>query len=127
MAEDVGAAGEQYVRRALDHDAVAAAGLGVDGGHALAGGVEGEFCHTGELLFQLVFVVPLLLSGQDDGGLGGVTGTAAVRVQGGVGAEGADDQSQLLALGGGGPQVGDGHLVAGEGAGLVTTDNAGTA
>ena len=63
LPEDVGAAGEQHICCPLDHDAVAAAGLGVDGGHALAGGVEGQLCHPREFSLQLVFVKPLFLGG----------------------------------------------------------------
>ena len=91
-------------------------GEGLRGGH---GGVPGQ----GAARLQ----AQGLGGGLGDGGLGGVTGTAAVWVQGGIGAESADDQGQLLALGGGRPQVGDGHLVAGEGAGLVAADDAGAA
>ena len=78
LAQDAGTPGQQHVRRPFYQDPVAAAGPGVDGGHPLAGGVEGELRHPGELGLQLVLVKALFSGGQDDGGLSGVAGAAAV-------------------------------------------------
>ena len=98
----------------LDHDAVAAAGLGVDGGHALAGGVEGQLCPPeGDSRSNWFLSSPCSWAAKTMAVSVGSPAPAAVWVQGGVRAESANDQSQLLALGGRRPQVSDGHLVAG--------------
>ena len=56
----LGAPGQQHVGSALHIHPVAALRQGVDGGHALAGGVKGQLVGPGQRLLQFVLVQPLL-------------------------------------------------------------------
>ena len=124
------AAAQQHIGRALDHDAVLAL-EGVDGGHELPVGVEGQLRHTGHGLLDLVLVQALLHGDIHEGGLGGVAGGLGPAVlvvgQDGVVTQGADGEGEGPPILRGGPHVHHGHLVHGQGARLIRTDDGGAA
>ena len=105
-----GAAAQDLVRRAFGVLHPAAVGL-VHGGHHLAAGIKGRFIHTGRGGFQFALGQPQLGGVGHQSGLGGLALGLALVVQVGVAAG----------------VVHHGHLVLGQGAGLVRADDLGAA
>ena len=111
----MGAAGQDHVGAALgvlDKGAV----YGVNGGHHLAARIKGGLVHTGGGLLQILLGQAQRIGEVDQSTFGGLALGLIFLVQGGVGTQGH----------GGGHQIGftgvihHGHLVLGQGAGLMT-------
>ena len=118
-----GAALQHHVGAALGELDIAVILL-VDGGHHLAAGVKGCFPHTGQFLLQTGLGQAAFGAPCHQRRLGGLTGDGAVLRQIGVGAQGhgGGGQVSLAAV-----VVHHGHLVLGQGAGLVGADDLGAA
>ena len=118
-----GAALQHHVGATLGELDIAALRL-MHGGHHLAAGVKGRFTHTGQLVLQTGLGQAALGAPRHQRRLGRLAVDSAVLRQRGVGAQGHG--------GGGAVAVGavivhHGHLVLGQGAGLIRADDLGAA
>ena len=94
------------------------------GGHHLAAGVEGGLAAAEEFGLQAGFIQTQLVGPDHKGCLGGLAGHIAVRVDLRVAAEGHGGGDTLFILA---EEVHHGHLVLGQGAGLIRADDLGAA
>ena len=122
LFEIAGAALEDFIGGALGVLDIGAA-RSVDGAHHLAGGIEGRLVHPGLGGGQLTLGKALLGRKVHQGGLGGLALGLTLVVQVGVVAQGhGSGQGGSLAQ-----MLDHRHLVLGQGAGLIGTDDLGAA
>ena len=127
------ATAHQHLRGPLHRDQAAARAVLVDGGHALAAGVEGELVDPGVTAPKLLDVGADVGCGDEERHLGGIAEVGLPGRPGVVAQDGHLDEPADSPVGGGQrphrpPQPFEGHLldpdlVAGQGAGLVGADH----
>ena len=96
----------------------------MDGGHHLSAGVERSFADSGARLDQIILTHAQRISVADESRLGGLAGDLAGVVYLSVGAERHRLGDELLVVA---EVVNNGHLVLGQGAGLIGADYLGAA